>query len=189
MKQSVRILGICMLCWTFFFSNGVAQKKATAPTSAMGVGINQTYVGGAIGLWHGIGLSVNGERILKDLPEFNGLVGAGGEIGYASDQDELWWWGEPYGWKYTYIPIFGFASFHYRLTDPKIDPYVRLGLGFVYVSSKKFGTYTGYWPKSHSSYVGIDGQVGVRYFMGPNLCGRAALGTPWLLSVGIDFIR
>ncbi|MDZ7261803.1 MAG: hypothetical protein ONB05_06835 [candidate division KSB1 bacterium] len=185
MKQSVRIIGIWILCWTLFFSNGVAQTKATV--SAIGVGIQQSYVGVAIGLWHGIGLSVNGERILKDLPEFNGLIGAGGEIGYAADKDEWKYWGEHYGWKYTYIPIFGFASFHYRLTNPKIDPYVRLGLGYVYVNSKAFGTYTGYWGEASSSYVGINGQVGVRYFVSPNLCARAALGTPWLLSVGADF--
>lgn len=186
MNKLFRMLLVLMACIAITFSNGFAQKKGTA-SSAIGVKVGQKNIGVSLGLWHGIGISINGEMILKDFQELNGVVGVGGEIGYASEKDEWSGFGYKYGWEYTYIPIFGFASFHYRLSDPKIDPYIRIGLGFVYISSNAYGTYSGVWGEANDSYIGIDGQVGVRYAVTPNLWARAAVGTPWILSLGIDF--
>jgi hypothetical protein len=135
------------------------------------------FIGAAIGLWAGIAFSVNGEFILKDLPDL-GTIGAGVEIGYA---------GEDLGWySYSYIPIFGFASFHYRLESmPKLDPYARLGVGFVVVSSSYTGL-PGYDFGANNSYISIDGQVGVRYAVTPNIWLRVGAGTPWILCLGVD---
>lgn len=185
MKKLMVAVMVMALAFAVVYANGIAQQTETS--SAMGVKVGQKNIGGSIGLWHGIGFSINGEMILKDFQELNGVVGVGGEIGYASNKAELSYFGFKYGWDYTYIPIFGFASFHYRFSDPKIDPYIRIGLGFVYVNSKEFGS-AGTYGKPDDSYIGIDGQVGVRYALTPNLWARAAAGTPWILSVGVDFM-
>ena len=184
MKNKFRSTLVFILGTMLLFSTGFAQKGQTS--SAYGVKVRQNNLGASFGLWHGIAFSIYGERTFKELPEFNGIIGLGGEIGYASDSDEWKGYGYKYGWKYTYIPIFAFISFHYLLSDPKIDPYVRAGLGFVYVSSKAYGTFLYDWDET-SSYVGIDGQVGIRYALSPNLWVRASAGVPWILSAGIDF--
>lgn len=144
-----------------------------------------SYAGGSIGLWAGIGVSVNYEQILKDIENL-GVIGVGAEIGYATDKDEWSFLGDGYGWKYTYIPIFAFASFHYRLKNPKVDPFARLGLGYVYVNSKAFGESGGSDFSAAGSYFGFAGQLGIRYAASPNVWLKAAVGTPWIASVGAD---
>jgi hypothetical protein len=147
----------------------------------------QSYAGASLGLWYGVGLSVGYEKILQEMPELQGYLGVGGEIGYASQKDT--WYGDT-GWKYTYVPFFVFASYHYKM-EGKLDPYVRFGLGYVYVNSSWYGTEDWGWyggkPSASSSYVGVSGQVGVRYAINPKMFVRAALGTPWIASLGIDF--
>ena len=146
--------------------------------------IGQKNIGVSLGLWHGIGLSVSGEMILKEFPEIYGVIGVGGEIGYASYERKVL--SVPI-WDETYIPIFGFASYHYKFSDPRIDPYIRIGLGFVYVSASNISGYAGSI-ESRSSYIDISGQIGARYALTPKLWARGALGTPWILSVGIDYM-
>jgi hypothetical protein len=147
----------------------------------------QSYVGASLGLWYGVGFSVNYERILQEMPELQGYIGVGGEIGYAVNKDEWNYGYGAYGWKYTYVPFYVFASYHYKM-EGKLDPYVRFGLGYVYVNSSWYGgDYYGNNLSASSSYVGVSGQVGVRYAINPKMFVRAALGTPWIASVGLDF--
>lgn len=146
----------------------------------------QSYAGAALGLWYGLGVSANYERILQELPELQGFLGVGGEIGFATQKDT--WYGDT-GWRYTYIPVFVFASYHYKM-EGKLDPYVRFGLGYVYVNSSWYGEDLGWYggrPSASSSYVGVNGQIGARYELSPKMYVRAALGTPWVLSLGLDF--
>jgi opacity protein-like surface antigen len=141
------------------------------------VKVGDKYVGAALGLWNGIGFSVNGEFILKDLPNL-GTIGAGVELGYASDKIVYY--------SNTYIPLFAFGSFHYRLESmPKLDLYARLGLGFVIVSSSYKGP-VGFDFGGSSSYLGFAGQVGARYAVTEKIWVRAGGGIPYLLFFGVD---
>lgn len=149
------------------------------------IAVGQTSVGGALGIWNGLAFSGNFEHVFKEMDV--GFIGVGAEIGFATDKDEWSLFGDTYGWKYTYIPILGFASFHYRLSNPKLDPYARLGLGYFIVSSSEFGDYTSIHAAT-SSYLGFFGQVGIRYAVSPTMWARAALGTPWILSFGVDVV-
>ena len=151
------------------------------------IAMGKTSVGGALGIWNGLAFSANFEHVFKEMDV--GFIGFGAEVGYASDKEEFpAYGGGTYGWNYTYIPILGFASFHYRLSNPKLDPYARLGLGYFIVSSSDFGTYTGLWGTATASYLGFFGQVGIRYAVSPTMWARAALGTPWILSFGVDIV-
>ena len=147
----------------------------------------QNYLGVAVGQAWGLGISANFEHIAKKLTDLNGYIGVGAEIGYASHKDEFHLWGSNYGYKYTYIPIFGFASYHFG-TKSALDPYIRLGLGYIIVSDSYFGE-SGYETSVSptTSYLGLAGQVGLRYQVSPNLFVRAALGMPWIFSAGVDF--
>lgn len=139
------------------------------------VKVGDKHVGAALGLWAGIAFSVHGEFIFKELPDL-GTLGAGVELGYA---------GEDLGWyKYTYIPIFAYGSFHYALPSmPKLDLYARLGLGFVIVSSSYEGL-PGWDLGANDSYVGFAGQVGAMYEVADGIWIRVGVGTPFLLSFG-----
>ncbi|MBN2415951.1 hypothetical protein JXO52_08915 [bacterium] len=147
--------------------------------------MNKTYVGGSLGIWYGLGFSANFEKIFNEIEDL-GVIGFGAEVGYASRKVGYSWFGGDYGWKYTYIPIFVFGSFHYKLNNPKLDPYARLGLGYVIVSASEYGDYTGTWGTATDSYVSFSGQAGIRYLVSPGIWLRAAVGTPWIASIGAD---
>ncbi len=184
MKRALAIVIGFLVIVTIFVHPALAQKGKPA---AGAVQVVSSYVGPAIGLWHEFGFSVNFEKTFKDIPDWNGMVGWGIEAGYASDKDEWRAYGIKWGWKYTYIPIFGFVSFHYKMSDSKLDPYARLGLGYVIVSASEIGHYEGLGYEATESYVDFSGQVGVRYKIGDKMWLRAALGTPWIVSAGVDF--
>ncbi|MBN2356146.1 outer membrane beta-barrel protein [candidate division KSB1 bacterium] len=182
MKKLFLALVVVTLMVAVMAAPSWAQKgKASA------VAVGNTYIGPAIGLWENIGFSANFEKIFKDMPDWNGLLGWGVEAGYSSDKKEWSGYGYKWGWKYTYIPIYAFVSYHYKMTDPKLDPYARLGLGYVIVSASEIGDYEGYGYDATDSYVDFSGQIGVRYKIGDTMWLRAALGTPWIVSAGIDF--
>ncbi len=147
--------------------------------------MDKTYVGGSLGIWHGMGFSANFEKIFKEIEDL-GILGFGAEAGFASKKTSYNWGGGEYGWKYTYIPIFGFISFHYKVNNPKLDPYARAGLGYVIVSASDYGDYTGQWGSATNSYVDFAGQAGIRYNVSPKIWLRAAVGTPWIASFGAD---
>ena len=129
------------------------------------------YVGAALGIWWGIGFSGNFEYIFNEIQDV-GFLGFGVEAGFSSRGD--------LGFTWNYIPVFGWASFHYTLKNSKLDPYARAGLGYVFVGGGDdvFG--------AHESYFAFAGQVGVRYAFSEKLLGRLALGTPWYVSFGVD---
>jgi len=136
--------------------------------------LNKTYVGASVGTgWGDLGFSANFEKIFKELEGF-GVVGVGAEVGYVSVSSV---WSD----HYTYVPILVFGSLHYKLENPKLDPYARLGIGYIYID----------WPGPdyfglNESYVSIAGQVGMRYQMSPKVWLRGALGTPFAISIGAD---
>jgi len=149
--------------------------------------MDKSYVGGSLGIWYGVGFSANFEKIFKEVEDL-GVLGFGAEAGFATKKSSYNWYGGEYGWKYTYIPIFGFISFHYKLDNPKLDPYARAGLGYVIVSASEYGDYTGNWASATNSYFDFAGQAGIRYNVSPKIWLRAAVGTPWIASFGADIV-
>lgn len=168
----------------------LAAKKAvksTAPSAAVNIG--DVYVGPSVGFWHKIGFSVGGEKIMLKVEDWSGIIGFGAEIGYSSFDENYGYYGyDNWYWSYTYVPVFLFASYHYQMKDKRFDPYARLGFGYVYVSWKWHGDEDwghGYGP--NDSYLTIAGQVGIRYALSDKMALRAALGTPWVGSIGLDY--
>jgi len=158
---------------------------ATFASSAISQDIvGKSYAGASLGIWYGVGFSANFEKVFKEIEDL-GVIGAGVEAGFATRKLGYTYGGGDYGWKYTYIPIFGFLSFHYKLHNPKLDPYARVGLGYVIVGSSSYGTHSA-WGTASSSYVTFAGQAGIRYHISPKVWLRAAVGTPWIASFGAD---
>jgi len=81
-------------------------------------------------------------------------------------------------------PILLFGSFHYKVSNPKLDPYARLGIGYIYINWP--GEDIGVWTP-HKSYISLAGQIGIRYQLSDTIWLRGALDTPFAISAGVDF--
>ena len=161
--KKIMVLVVVVLLSTFCASSVFSQDI-----------MGKTYAGASLGIWYGVGFSANFEKVFKEIEDL-GVIGGGVEVGYATRT----YWSD---WKWTYIPIYGFMSFHYKLNNPKLDPYARVGLGYTIISASDntFGSVG-------SSYVSFAGQAGIRYNISPKVWLRAAVGTPWVASFGADF--
>ena len=99
-----------------------AQAKAGG-----GFGLGYTDIGPVVGLG-GIGsasASFGGrfEHAIKALPDMgNGMLGIEAGFDYYS-------WSNTF-YSYKYIPVGVTANYHFKLDEPKIDPFVGLGLGY-----------------------------------------------------------
>jgi len=108
-----------------------------------------------------------------------GVIGLGGYVGYSAHKWEYYNW----GWRYTTFIIGARGTFHYPLVD-KMDTYMGLLLGARIVSSKEFGTNTGYYDYSAAgSGLAYSWFVGARYFFTPNFAVMGELG------YGISYIN
>ena len=70
-------------------------------------------------------------------------------------------------YSYKYIPLGVTANYHFKLDEPKIDPFVGLGLGYRVISCD-FNGNTGGNLCSNSAIYFI-GRVGARYFFTPKM--------------------
>ena len=156
-----------------------AQAK---PATGTGFGVGYTDIGPAIGLGNvgGASASFGGrfERAIKPLPEMNnGILGIEASFDYYS-------WSTPfYSWKY--IPIGVTANYHFKLDDPKIDPFIGLGLGYRLITCDFSGS--GVDACSNSAIYAI-GRAGARYFFSPKMAGYVDAGAgASTFNVGIMF--
>ncbi len=148
---------------------------------------NQINIGMKVGYWVGLALSFGGEYLFYEIPKIGGVVGAGLEMAYSSETITIW---GDWKWKYTYIPFMAFGSFHYPIPSiPKLVPYAKVGLGYVYTAAKETGTADPLWGayESKSSYVDFFTQLGIRYAVLPMLWVTASVGYPLYIGVGADF--
>ena len=104
---------------------------AQAKSSSAGFGLGSTDVGVVVGLGGvgGASASFGGrfEHAIKALPDLgNGILGIQAAFDYYS------WSGPGYSWKY--LPIGVTANYHFKLDEPKIDPFVGLGLGYQVIT-------------------------------------------------------
>jgi outer membrane protein W len=160
-----------------------AQMKGAANFST-----GYTDVGPVIGVGgiNGASASFGGrfEHAIKPLPDLgNGTLGIEAAFDYYS-------WGQDfvgYSWSYKYIPIGVTANYHFKLDEPKIDPFIGAGLGYNIVSCSGTGAF-GSVSCGYSSGLYFIGRVGARYFFAPKMAFYADAGAGGAaLNVGLMF--
>ncbi len=137
-----------------------------------------------IGLGYGGGIVLGG---MIEAPITNpGTVGSG-RLAIAGRLDYYSWSVGQY-YSYSFIPIGVYCDYHFALDDTRWDPFVGIGLGYVIVSASYSGPNQDVFNYGYASNVFLAAQVGVRYFVNPNLAIRAEFGLNYLpLGVGVDF--
>jgi len=157
-----------------------AQAKALGAPGGFGVGY--TDVGPALGLGGlgGANMSFGGrlEHGLKSLPRMgNGTLGIEASFDYYS------WSAPSYSWKY--IPFGVTANYHFKLDDPKIDPFVGAGLGYQIITCDYAGVGSNLCSNSAVYFIG---RLGARYFFAPKMAAYADVGAgAATLNVGLMF--
>ncbi len=157
-----------------------AQAQGGATTSIFKQGYMD--IGPTIGLGGigdaGIAFGGRFERGIKALPDLgNGVLGIEASV-------DIWRYDVPYtggqyDWRYTNIGVT--ANYHFQVkSNPKVDPFLGLGLGNSSVSTDFTGGY--------SSGIYFIGRAGIRYFMNPRLALYADAGAgASTLNVGVTF--
>ena len=148
-----------------------AQVKGAANFST-----GYTDVGPVIGIGgiNGASASFGGrfEHAIKPLPDLgNGTLGIQAAFDYYSWSANF----TGYGWSYKYIPIGVTANYHFKLDEPKIDPFIGAGLGYNIVSCSGTGSF-GTVSCGYSSGLYFIGRVGARYFFAPKMALYADAG-------------
>ncbi len=148
-----------------------------------------TDVGPVVGLGglNGASASFGGrfEHAFKSLPDMgNGTLGLEAGFEYYS------WSYNPipgYSWSVSYLPIFGSLNYHFKLADPKWDPFLGAGLGYYIVNCSSSGNgFNG--ACSYSSSLYFIGRAGGRYFFSPKMAAYADVGAGGAaLNLGLMF--
>ncbi len=177
------MLALATACLAMAAVPAAAQMKGAANFS-----MGYTDIGPVVGIG-GIGsasASFGGrfEHAIKPLPDLgNGTLGIQAAFDYYS-------WGQDftgYSWSYKYIPIGVTANYHFKLDEPKIDPFIGAGLGYNIVSCSGTGAF-GSVSCGYSSGIYFIGRVGARYFFAPKMSVYADAGAGGAaLNVGLMF--
>jgi hypothetical protein len=118
------------------------------------------------------------ERGLKRLPEFgNGVLGIEASV-------DIWNYNNRFGtqdFDFRYIALGVTANYHFQVkSNPKVDPFLGLGLGNFIVDTDFAGDY--------STGIYFIGRAGIRYFYKPRLALYADAGAgASTLNVGVTF--
>jgi hypothetical protein len=183
LKQSIsRTLALTCLVTTAQVA--AAQAKGGTPIFNTGY----TDIGAVVGLGglNGASASFGGrfEHAIKPLPDLgNGMLGIQVAAGYYSWSANF----VGYGWSYKYIPIGVTANYHFKLDEPKIDPFVGAGLGYNVVSCDGTGAF-GSVSCGYSSGIYFIGRAGARYFFSPKMALYGDVGAGGAtLNVGVMF--
>ena len=181
-NRNVPRLLLALTCVASSAQVAAAQAKGGAPI----FGLGYTDVGAVIGVG-GVGsasASFGGrfEHAIKALPDLrNGMLGIQAAFDYYS------WSGGTglgtYSWKY--IPIGVTANYHFKVSEPKLDPFLGLGLGYQYITCDAPGLGSGYCSSSAIYFIG---RAGARYFFSPKMAvyGDAGAGGA-TLNLGVMF--
>lgn len=159
-----------------------AHAQAKPAMTGGGFGLGYTDIGPALGLGGlgGASASFGGrlEHAIKTLPDLgNGTLGIEASFDYYS------WSAPSYSWKY--IPIGVTANYHFKLDDPKIDPFVGAGLGYQVITCDYAGVGSNLCSNSAVYFIG---RLGARYFFAPKMAAYADVGAgAATLNVGLMF--
>jgi hypothetical protein len=163
---------------------------STTTTAAATGGFKAGYtdIGPAIGLGNigNAGAAIGGrfEHGIKPLPDMaNGTLGIEASFDYYAYSSAFF----GYSWSYTYMPIGVTANYHFKLEDPKFDPFLGAGLGYSVVTCRVTGPAT-VTDCPYASAVYFIGRVGGRYFFSPKMAMYADAGAgAATLSIGLMF--
>jgi opacity protein-like surface antigen len=168
----------------------IAAASTSAAAQAKGsgsVGVGYTDIGPTIGLGglNGASASFGGrfEHVFKDLPDLgNGKLGIQASFNYYSWSSNA----GNFNFSYRYIPIGVTANYHFKLDEPKIDPFVGLGLGYNIVNCSYSGSTSN--ACAYSSGVYLIARAGARYFFAPNMAVYGDIGAGGAtLNLGVMF--
>jgi hypothetical protein len=161
----------------------VAAHPAAAQAKASGgFGLGYTDIGAVVGLG-GIGsasasFGARAEHSIKTLPDLNN-----GVLGIEAGFDYYSWSSGPYSWKY--IPIGVTANYHFKLDEPKFDPFIGLGLGYRIISCDYSGIGGNLCSNSAIYFIG---RAGMRYFFQQNMAAYVDAGAgAAAFNVGLTF--
>ncbi len=147
-----------------------------------------TDIGPVIGLGgiNGASASFGGrfEHAIKPLPDLgNGTLGIEASFDYYSWSTNF----IGYSYSYKYIPIGVTANYHFKLDEPKIDPFIGAGLGYNIVSCSGTGAFDNDRVRLQQRIYFI-GRVGARYFFAPKMALYADVGAGGAaFNVGLMF--
>lgn len=176
-QQSLVILAVSLL----------AIGSATqASAQDGGFALGHTDAGPVLGLGGlgGADFAIGGryEVAVKELPNLgNGTLGIQGAVDYYNANYNFL--GND---SFTYIPISVVANYHFRLKNRKLDPFLGLGLGYLY-ARYDCGAFCG---SASTGGVYLVGRLGMRYFTSPRMAfyadagaGAASLGVGLVLKL------
>ena len=152
---------------------GLAMAAQTAAAQAKPTYFNMGYtdIGPTVGIGNlgSASASFGGrfEHAIKPLPDLgNGMLGI--QVGA-----EYYSWSNPF-FSYKYIPIGVTANYHFKLDEPKFDPFVGLGLGYQIISCDFTGS--GINSGCSNSAIYFIGRAGARYFLSQGMSVYADVG-------------
>ena len=161
----------------------VTWQSASAQTRGAPIfGVGYTDIGPVIGLGNlgeaSVSFGGRFERGIKALPTLgNGMLGIQVGAQYYS-------WSSG-GYSIRWIPIGVTANYHFKLDEPKIDPFAGLGLGYTSVSCSFSGTGS---CSAYDSEIYLIARAGVRYFFSPSMALYGDVGAGGAtLNVGLMF--
>lgn len=171
----------------------IAMAGRTATAQAKGgpgmFHVGYTDIGPVIGVGglNGASASFGGrfEHAFKSLPNMGN-----GTLGIEAGFEWYSWSYHPapgYSWSVKYIPVFGSVNYHFKLDDPKWDPFLGAGLGYYIVNCSSSGAgFNG--ACSYSSSLYFIGRAGGRYFFSPKMAAYADVGAGGAaLNFGVMF--
>jgi hypothetical protein len=157
-------------------------STAGAQAKSGGFGMGYTDIGPTVGLGNigNANLSIGGrfEHAIKPLPDLaNGMLGIEASFDYYSYSNAFY--------SVKYIPLGVTANYHFKLDDPKIDPFVGLGLGYQIINCSFEGSST---TGCNNSALYFIGRLGARYFFAPNMSVYGDVGAgAATLNLGLMF--
>ena len=170
---------------TFLVAAGIAAAL-TLPTNASAqLAKGQKFLGVHLGL-SGVGSAA--------------AIGASGEVAY-NDRISLgawldtWSYGDNYAvlgdavsWNVRYVALAGTGAYHFPVeSNPKLDPFLGLSLGYYVVSSSTSSSIGGSYGGA-SSRIFLGGFGGIRYHFREKVSAvaRAGFGASYF-TLGVDF--
>jgi hypothetical protein len=173
------MMALATACLALAAVPAAAQMKGAANFS-----MGYTDIGPVVGLG-GIGsasASFGGrfEHAIKPLPDLgNGTLGIEAAFDYYSYSAGFF--------SLKYIPIGVTANYHFKLDEPKIDPFIGAGLGYSVATCSYSGSVNS-GCGSYGSALYFIGRVGARYFFAPKMSLYADAGAGGAaLNVGLMF--
>ncbi len=157
--------------------------KTKAQSFEQGANVISAALGFGSGLYSGTGYSSGlavglayEHCVVDGLIDGNAAIGVGGYMGFASSKYSATFFGQSFGYKYTYWVPAVRGAFHYEFLE-SLDTYGGLALGANIVTGKEtgIGNNAAYTADASGFYFSI--YVGGRYYFTENLGAMVEIGS------------